>query len=604
MRVNNNIAALSAYNHLNINTNKIQGTIKQISTGLRINSAADDAAGLAISENMRIQTRGLTQSIRNTQDGISLLQTAEGALSETNSMLQRMRELFIQAANDTLTSQDRSYIQMEIDDLKEQIDRIANTTHFNNNRILNGNCCGTCSSTDTTTKGYIRGSIEAEGNYRLDIKANPGAAQVQKSSIFKIKHENVATNQQLDSESGIGNLEINSVPAGSYAITATKAGGGDTTITYKSSTSVNIENANDSGIAETLRFNLTGQNVNGKTVYWPSYYSSVYQTINIPKDATKSEIASLILAQLDGRTITMTNTYSGGDATNFTISASVDSNGNCNIEATSTEGKLSQISFIPLAGTAANSSISNTYTYSTNYTATMTGRATKSNGSDTNIKINVTDGSYSGSYTVPGISANMTAEQITSAIQNIGSQSITLTNSSGKTKTINLNGEAASGANGYYTIKATNGENSSFTVLLSPSGIFQNTTPQTTASNNYTTTGSGTVTSGNTSNNAEKIRVYLSTYSYFNSYSSDYLEIDVPAGTDKATIAKAIADAANNKGSLKINSSTNVLINGSYTSGDNYTLQAMGSTQPLYFRLEVLPTVDPATKVQIGRAHV
>ena len=252
--------------------------------------------------------------------------------------------------------------------------------------------------------------------------------------------------------------------------------------------------------------------------------------------------------------------YSGSNATAFTLQATTDGNGNCTISTSSTEGKLSQISFIPLAGTAANSSISNTYTYSTNYTATMTGRATKSNGSDTNIKINVTDGSYSGSYTVPGISANMTAEQITSAIQNIGSQSITLTNSSGKTKTINLNGEAASGANGYYTIKATNGENSSFTVSLSPSGIFQNTTPQTTASNNYTTTGSGTVTSGNTSNNAEKIRVYLSTYSYFNSYSSDYLEIDVPAGTDKATIAKAIADAANNKGSLKINSSTNVSI--------------------------------------------
>ena len=257
MRINNNISALNAYNQLNFNTNRLQDAIKQISTGLRINSASDDAAGLAISENMRAQIKGLDQSIRNTQDGISLLQTAEGALSETNSMLQRMRELSVQAANDTLTSQDRGYIQMEIDDLKEQIDRIANTTHFNNKKILNGNCCGTCSSTDTTTKGYIRGSIKAEGNFKLDIKANPGAAQVQKSSIFKIKHENVATNQQLDSENGIGNLKIDSVPAGNYAITATKAGGGMTTTTYKSSASVNVESGNTSGIAETLRFSLT-----------------------------------------------------------------------------------------------------------------------------------------------------------------------------------------------------------------------------------------------------------------------------------------------------------------------------------------------------------
>lgn len=180
MRINNNISALRAFNQVNFTANKLQNTIQQVTTGLRINSATDDAAGLAISENMRAQTRGLEQSIRNTQDGISLLQTAEGALNETNSMLQRMRELSVQAANDTLTSQDRSYIQMEIDDLKEQIDRIANTTHFNNNRILNGNCCGTCSSTDTTTKGYIRGAIKTEGNYRLDIKADPGAAQVQK----------------------------------------------------------------------------------------------------------------------------------------------------------------------------------------------------------------------------------------------------------------------------------------------------------------------------------------------------------------------------------------------------------------------------------------
>lgn len=541
---------------------------------MRINSAADDAAGLAISENMRAQKRGLEQSIRNTQDGISLLQTAEGALNETNSMLQRMRELSVQAANDTLTSQDRSYIQMEIDDLKEQIDRIANTTHFNNNRILNGNCCGTCSSTDTTTKGYIRGAIKAEGNYRLDIKADPGAAQVQKSSIFKIKHENVATNKQLNSENGIGNLKIDSLPAGNYAITATKAGGGETTITYTSTAAVSVDSANTSGIAESLKFTITGENVNGNTI---TYSSS---SISIPEDAAKSDIASLIAAQLDGKSITI---GSGSNAANFDFTAEIDSSGNCNITATSTEGKISQISFTASGGTATANTINNDNTPNTSYNLAMTGKANKSNGDNTDIYINISDGNYSGSYQLQGITANMTAEELTQAIQNIGNQAITLEDSSGNEETINLKGEPASNANGYFTLSATGGQSSNFTFSLSPADFYQNTTPQRTPNNSYTTTGSGTITSGNTSTNAEKLRVYLSESEYYNSYNDDYLEIDVPAGADEATIAQAIVTAANNKGSLNISSSINILIEGSYTSGSNYTLKAMGSTKELYF---------------------
>ena len=122
MRIAHNIAALSAFNELNSTNNALQKTITALSTGLRINSAADDAAGFAISEKMRSQIGGLDVALRNSQDGISLLQTAEGALGETNSILQRMRELAVQASNDTLTTQDRSYIQLEVDQLKDQID--------------------------------------------------------------------------------------------------------------------------------------------------------------------------------------------------------------------------------------------------------------------------------------------------------------------------------------------------------------------------------------------------------------------------------------------------------------------------------------------------
>ena len=133
MVVNNNIPALLTYNAVTKTNNSLQKSIQKLSTGLRINSAADDAAGLAISEKMRAQIRGLDRAVANSQDGISMIQTAEGALNETHSILQRMRELSVQAANDTLTQQDRGYIQLEIDQLREEITRIGNTTQFNKN---------------------------------------------------------------------------------------------------------------------------------------------------------------------------------------------------------------------------------------------------------------------------------------------------------------------------------------------------------------------------------------------------------------------------------------------------------------------------------------
>ena len=138
MRIYHNIPALYAYNSLNATNSALQKSIRTLSTGLRINSAADDAAGLAISEKMRAQIRGLDRAVSNSQDGISMIQTAEGALNETHSILQRIRELSVQSANDTLTQQDRGYIQLEIDQLREEITRIGNTTQFNKKKLLNG----------------------------------------------------------------------------------------------------------------------------------------------------------------------------------------------------------------------------------------------------------------------------------------------------------------------------------------------------------------------------------------------------------------------------------------------------------------------------------
>lgn len=138
MRINHNIAALNTYRQLSGNTSATSKSLEKLSSGLRINRAGDDAAGLAISEKMRGQIRGLDQASRNASDGISLIQTAEGALNETHSILQRMRELAVQASNDTNTAEDRKNIQDEMDELNKEIDRIAETTQFNTKNLLDG----------------------------------------------------------------------------------------------------------------------------------------------------------------------------------------------------------------------------------------------------------------------------------------------------------------------------------------------------------------------------------------------------------------------------------------------------------------------------------
>jgi len=156
MIINHNIAALNTYRQLSNNNAIGAKSLEKLSSGLRINRAADDAAGLAISEKMRGQIRGLEQASRNAQDGISLIQTAEGGLNEVHSILQRMRELAVQAANGTLTEDDREKIQDEFDQLINEIDKIGNQTEFNTKKLLNGDIGVTVTSnnnwSDSTQK--------------------------------------------------------------------------------------------------------------------------------------------------------------------------------------------------------------------------------------------------------------------------------------------------------------------------------------------------------------------------------------------------------------------------------------------------------------------
>ncbi|MDZ5782126.1 flagellin N-terminal helical domain-containing protein [Marinococcus luteus] len=138
MIINHNLGAMNAQRQMSTNQNNMSNSMEKLSSGLRINRAGDDAAGLAISEKMRGQIRGLEQADRNAQDGVSMIQTAEGALNETQDILQRMRELATQAANDTNTDTDRNEIQKEVNSLTSEINRIGNTTEFNTQKLLNG----------------------------------------------------------------------------------------------------------------------------------------------------------------------------------------------------------------------------------------------------------------------------------------------------------------------------------------------------------------------------------------------------------------------------------------------------------------------------------
>lgn len=136
MRINHNLSALNTWRNQMSNNKASEKALEALSSGQRINRASDDAAGLSISEKMRGQIRGLSQASRNIQDGISMVQTAEGGLNEIHSLLQRGRELSVQAANDTNTTQDKQNIQDEIDQIKKEVDRISNTTQFNTMNLL------------------------------------------------------------------------------------------------------------------------------------------------------------------------------------------------------------------------------------------------------------------------------------------------------------------------------------------------------------------------------------------------------------------------------------------------------------------------------------
>jgi len=183
MIINHNISALNTYRQLSINVTAGNRSLEKLSSGYRINRAGDDAAGLAISEKMRGQIRGLNMASKNAQDGISLIQTAEGALNETHSILQRMRELAVQAANGTNTDADRAEIQKEIEQLKSEINRISTDTEFNTMKLLDGSLSNKVTIDDNNNIAKLTAVTAIsdnllEGNYTIEISNSDVAANI------------------------------------------------------------------------------------------------------------------------------------------------------------------------------------------------------------------------------------------------------------------------------------------------------------------------------------------------------------------------------------------------------------------------------------------
>ncbi len=198
LRINTNITALNAHSNLVTNDNRLSSSIERLSSGLRINRASDDAAGLTISEKLRTQVRGINRAIMNVQDGISLIQTAEGALNEIHSMLQRMRELALQSGNDTLTTTDRLEIQKEIAQLKEDIDRISYGTEFNTRKLLDGSGTAKISTSDTKNlDGIVTGEVLTFSDFSVVVWPKseyvPGVGMKVYSGTPEKQHSNIFT---------------------------------------------------------------------------------------------------------------------------------------------------------------------------------------------------------------------------------------------------------------------------------------------------------------------------------------------------------------------------------------------------------------------------
>ncbi len=230
MIMNHDMTSIMGQRIMRNNSLAMRRSLQKLSSGLRTKIAdLDSVAELSIGEVMRSRIYGMEKALNNSQDGVSMIQTAVGGLTQTQSMLNRMRELSVQAADDTLTQQDRSYIQVEINEIKEQIDLIGNSTQFNRKSLLNGDNAILWSSSDSKVKAIVNGGLRSidqygqkysvDGNFKLTVETQAGQAQVQKSNVFRVKHDNSAAAKTVNSNLGVEDIEAaGDVPPGNYSL--------------------------------------------------------------------------------------------------------------------------------------------------------------------------------------------------------------------------------------------------------------------------------------------------------------------------------------------------------------------------------------------------
>jgi flagellin len=254
LTIYNNIASLTSQRYLGQTNSATSKTLERLSSGLRINHASDDASGLAISEKLRGQISGLKRASMNAQDGISMLQTGEGALQEVQNIIQRMRELAVQAANGTYTSNDRKEIQKEVDQLKDEINRISASTEFNTKKLLNGDATALWSSDSNKINVNILSSV-AEGNYNININATPGKNFVYKTDVMTLKDgayaaeitSNTEYVKSIKSVEGLNSTinDSSKLYTISFSGTGTTTDVGSAVGTYAANSSSNISNLNN-----------------------------------------------------------------------------------------------------------------------------------------------------------------------------------------------------------------------------------------------------------------------------------------------------------------------------------------------------------------------
>ena len=350
MIINHNMNALNAHRNMNVNNTAAGKSMEKLSSGLRINRAGDDAAGLAISEKMRGQIRGLTQASRNASDGISMIQTAEGALNETQNILQRMRELSVQSSNDTNTAADRQSIQKEIEQLTEEIDRIGNNTEFNTQSLLKGDGSISLEETGVITNSKAKGTVvdtqaKVSINFAADSKIGAGdtasitiggekiditfdKAEADKAtSITAVKtklEEAINSNEKLKGNFTVSSdndkIEISAVAGGAFngskgsitAMTFTKAAGGNGNLNTKATSSDSV------GTSEAKSASIGGINI-GSLI-----------GANMTKDEATEAIKGLVGKgfEVNGQKVEFYNINDGaykGDAIGVDISKTLDS---------------------------------------------------------------------------------------------------------------------------------------------------------------------------------------------------------------------------------------------------------------------------------------